>query len=99
MTADQLAKGYLTLPAPEPRPPDRCLLAFFDWDEDGIFEHAAAGLNDGSWIWASSSAGKVLQVVPGAPVKWHRQWREIEGALDGRCNTLRVVNWNGARER
>lgn len=96
MTADQIARGYrnLTLPAENPSLSSNCLLAFFDWDEDDIYEHAAARLLDGTWIWASTSAGKVIHVDPRSSSIWERQWREIEGALDGRRSTLRIVDWH-----
>ena len=95
MTADQMARGRqgVTVQATEMVSAQRCLLAFFDWYEDGIHEHAAACLPDGSWIWASTSAGKVIRVDPRSTSIWDRQWREIEGALDGRRSTLRMVDW------
>jgi len=95
MTADQIARGYrsVTIPAEDPPLSSNCLLAFFDWDEDEIFEHAAARLLDGTWIWASTSADKVIHVDPRSSSIWERQWREIEGALDGRRSTLRTVDW------
>lgn len=95
MTADQLGKGRfgITRPAPQALNGEQCVLAFFDWDEDSIFEHAAVRLLDGSWIWSSSSAGKVIRVNPAIKEKWRPQWREIEGALDGKHSALRVTNW------
>jgi hypothetical protein len=95
MTADQLGKGRLqfTVSAVNPCIGEACLLVFFDWDEDGVFEHVAAQLLDGSWVWSSSSAGRVVHVNPAMEQVLCRQWREIEGALDGGRSTLRVVNW------
>jgi cell wall-associated NlpC family hydrolase len=95
MSADQLARGFrgLTHLASDPESHEQCLLAFFDWDEDNIYEHAAVRLLDGSWVWSSSSVGKVVRVDPVSGTIWRRQWTEIEGALQGRHSTLRVVNW------
>lgn len=97
MTADQMARGYrdITIAADPPDLDGACVLAFFDWDEDQIHEHCAARLLDGSWIWASTSAGKVIHVDPQRSTQWDRQWREIDGALDGKRSTLRYVNWSG----
>lgn len=100
MTADQLAKGWLrvTKAAPETLPSDRCLLAFLDWDEDSVFEHAAVRLLDGSWIWSSSSAGRVVRVSPETERVFRRQWLEIAGAIDSPNSTLRVVDWMVVRK-
>jgi len=97
MTANQIALGHrdITVPATDPSTPSACLLAFFDWDEDDIYEHAAARLLDKTWIWASTSVGRVIHVDPCSTTTWDRQWREIEGALDGSKSTLRIVNWLG----
>lgn len=95
MTADQMARGVrdVTAAPVASSAAERCQLAFFDWDEDGIYEHAAARLLDATWIWASTSAGKVIRVDPKLPAIWDRQWREIDGALDGPLSTIRQVNW------
>ena len=95
--ADQIGRGRrnLTIEMPEPEPANRCALGFFDWDDDGIYEHMAARLIDGSWVWASSTVGEVVHVDEAARVRWRRQWREIEGALYGPTSTLRLINWDG----
>lgn len=97
MTADQMARGHrdITIAADKHAAAEACVLAFFDWDQDQVYEHCAARLLDGSWVWASTSAGKVIHVDPTSSTVWDRQWREIEGALDGRRSTLRFVNWSG----
>lgn len=97
MSANQIALGHrdITVPATDPSTPSACLLAFFDWDEDDIYEHAAVRLLDETWIWASTSAGMVIHVDPSSTTTWDRQWREIEGALDSSNSTLRIVNWLG----
>lgn len=97
MTADQMAKGRrkLTLPVPDPEPDDRAVLGFFDWDQDGIYEHAAVRLVDGSWMWSSSTVSQVVRVDEAARKVWRRQWREIEGALYGPLSILRIINWTG----
>ncbi|WP_035965573.1 NlpC/P60 family protein [Bradyrhizobium sp. YR681] len=99
MTADQLGKGYrgITQATHDPDSGCRCTLAFFDWDEDSIYEHAAIRLLDNSWMWASSSVGKVVRIDPSSEVIWRRQWREIEGALDGKRSALRVVDWSAVQ--
>jgi hypothetical protein len=95
MTADQLGKGYRGITrAPNSDSGLQCKLAFFDWDEDSIYEHAAVRLLDYSWTWSSSSIGKVVRVNPSKDTAWRRQLREIEGALDGKKSTFRVVNWS-----
>lgn len=99
MTADQLGKGKsgITTPIHVEESSNRCILAFFDWDQDDIYEHAAVKLLDGTWIWASSSAGKVLRFDPTASdPAWTRQWREINGGLQDGNSTLRVVDWSVA---
>jgi cell wall-associated NlpC family hydrolase len=100
MTADQLGKGArnLTQNIREVATWDLCLLAFFDWDEDGVFEHAAVRLLDWTWIWSSSTAGKVVRVDPSAVTMLQRQWMEIEGGLTGANSALRAVNWSAARQ-
>jgi cell wall-associated NlpC family hydrolase len=97
MTANQIGIGRrdLTIPMPDPEPADRCALAFFDWDEDGIYEHICARLIDGSWVWASSTVGQVVHVDVEARKRWRRQWREIEGSLYGPNSTFRLINWHG----
>ncbi|WP_432768736.1 MAG: C40 family peptidase [Sphingopyxis sp.] len=97
MTADQIGRGrrQLTVEMPDPEPTNRCALGFFDWDEDGIYEHMAARLIDGSWVWASSTVGQVVHVDEEARHRWRRQWREIEGSLYGPTSTLRLINWTG----
>lgn len=99
MTADQLGRGRLgfTRPAGKLDIVGSCVLAFFDWDEDSIFEHAAVKLLDGSWVWSSSSAGRVVHVYPASENVLRRQWREIEGAFDGRRSSLRLVDWQALR--
>lgn len=99
MTADQLAKGArnLTQDAQDGTIPDKCILAFFDWDEDGIYEHAAVRLLDGTWVWSSSTAGRVVRVDPASERVLRQQWFEIEGALERRKSTLRTIDWNAAR--
>jgi cell wall-associated NlpC family hydrolase len=100
MTANQMARGYhdITIAAATPDTAGACVLAFFDWDEDQAYEHCAARLLDESWVWASTSAGKVIHVDPRSGTIWDRQWREIEGALNGSQSTLRLVNWSGLRK-
>ena len=95
MTANQMARGErdVTVASVGASPSERCQLAFFDWDEDDVYEHAAARLLDATWIWASTSAGKVIRVDPNAPTIWERQWREIDDALKGPRSQLRQVNW------
>ena len=95
MTAHQIANGWLnfTVPIPAIPTPSVCMLALFDWDEDAIFEHAAVKLLDQSWIWSSSSVGRVIHINPKSEKILVRQWREIEGALDGRRSVYRMVNW------
>lgn len=95
MTADQLAKGHLdvTVPSALDRSPDACPLVFFDWDEDGIHEHAAVRLLDHSWMWASSTAGRVLRVDPASHSLWQRQWKEISASLACPRTAVRLVNW------
>ncbi|MDZ4308848.1 NlpC/P60 family protein [Allopontixanthobacter sp.] len=97
MTADSIGRGRrdLTVAMPDPEPQDRCALAFFDWDEDGIYEHMCARLVDGSWVWASSTVGQVVHVDTESRKRWRRQWREIEGALYGPNSTFRLINWDG----
>lgn len=97
MTANQIGIGRreLTIPMPDVEPADRCALAFFDWDEDGIYEHMCARLIDGSWVWASSTVGQVVHVDVEARKRWRRQWREIEGSLYGPNSTFRLINWDG----
>ena len=97
MTANQIGRGHrqLTIPMPDPEPANRAALGFFDWDEDGIYEHMAARLIDGSWVWASSTVGQVVHVDEEARHRWRRQWREIEGSLYGPTSTLRLINWTG----
>jgi cell wall-associated NlpC family hydrolase len=99
MTADQLGRGRLgfTRPADEAELTGSPILVFFDWDEDEIFEHVAVKLGDGSWIWSSSSAGRVVHVNPVKEKVLRRQWREIEGALDGSRSSLRLVDWQALR--
>lgn len=97
MTADQIGRGRrnLTVPMPETEPADRPALAFFDWDEDGIYEHMCARLIDGSWVWASSTVGQVVHVDEEGRQRWRRQWRDIEGSLYGPHSALRLINWDG----
>jgi len=97
MTADQIARGHreITIQANLPITSEACRLVFFDWDEDQNYEHCAARLCDGSWIWASTSAGQVIHVDPQYDTVWDQQWREIEGALGGKICTHRFVNWSG----
>jgi len=100
MTADQLARGQsrITMSAVDPSSTARCALAFFDWDEDGIFEHAAVRLTDSTWMWSSTSAGQVVRVDPSDVHTHRRQWLEIEGALSGGKRTVRVVDWEVAEQ-
>ena len=93
MTADQLAKGLGAVTVAAESTETRCMLAFFDWDRDGIFEHAAVRLVDHTWIWASTSAGKVIHVDPAREVRWGRQWQEINSSLAGPDCVNRTVNW------
>ncbi|BBQ83009.1 TPA: C40 family peptidase [Kluyvera ascorbata] len=97
MTADQLAHGFkdITVPLDHSSFLDLCVLVFFDWDEDGIYEHAAVRILDGTWIWSSTSAGKVIHVNPSSTVIWDKQWREINDALDGCHSISRKINWIG----
>lgn len=97
MTANHIGRGRrnLTIPMPDPEPRDRVALAFFDWDEDGIYEHMCARLIDDSWVWASSTVGQVVHVDEEARHRWRRQWRQIEGSLYGPNSTLRLINWTG----
>ncbi len=99
MTADQLGKGHLGFTRQAAQDDvQSCVLAFFDWDEDATFEHVAVKLLDDSWIWSSSSAGRVVHVKPASETVLRRQWREIEGALDGARSSLRLVDWQALRE-
>jgi cell wall-associated NlpC family hydrolase len=93
MTADQIARGHLRVTQPLDGKTNRCRLAFFDWDNDGIYEHAAARTRDGRWVWASSTAGKVISVLPGTEMTYRTQWLEINGAFNRSITTLRLVNW------
>lgn len=95
MTADQLAKGYrrLTLPSLLPDSSQVCHLAFFDWDEDGIHEHAAVRLLDQTWLWASSTAGSVIRIDPRFETVWRRQWAEIRDSLGSARTKVRQINW------
>lgn len=99
MTADQLGKGHheSTVPALSDIHHRSCILVFFDWDKDGIYEHAAVKIFDGTWIWSSSSVGRVVHVNPATETTLRRQWREIEGALEGRCSVTRLANWQALR--
>ncbi|MFZ2029417.1 MAG: NlpC/P60 family protein [Vitreimonas sp.] len=98
MTAHQLAVGHLNLTERASRKTSsRSALVFFDWDEDRIYEHAAARLGDNTWVWASSTAGKVVRVNPDGPTPFNKQWREIEGALNNVHSRWRTVNWSFAQ--
>jgi len=99
MTADQLGKGHhnLTKDIEDLDTREECVLAFFDWDEDAIYEHAAVRLLDWTWIWASSTAGMVVRVDPTSETVFRRQWREIEGALDRKNVALRTIDWAAAK--
>jgi hypothetical protein len=99
MTADQLGKGHrnLTKDVENLDTREECVLAFFDWDKDTIYEHAAVRLLDWTWIWASSTAGMVVRIDPTSETVFRRQWREIEGALGGKNSTLRTIDWTVAR--
>jgi cell wall-associated NlpC family hydrolase len=99
MTADQLARGQhrVTRQVPYAASCEGTLLCFFDWDEDRVYEHAVARLPDRTWVWASTSAGKVIHVDPDNEKTWRRQWQEIESTLGEPTSAFARVDWESLR--
>jgi cell wall-associated NlpC family hydrolase len=96
MTAHQMATGVASFTKsanPNLGSHDEVKLGFFDWSGGSDYEHVICSLQTGEWVWASSTAGSVICVAPGAITPWRRQWLEISQAISRSSVLWRSINW------